>query len=240
MSKLVNIPGMKLEMLEKFGAGFIADFRFAPLNIITMVLVCMAGLILHLAVYPFRLSTVVTMVVVALAAVVFWGSGIFVTAPGGQMTEKGPAPAMAPAPEAPGEPPSMVTLDAEPLLRLEATLGEKNVYWLGEGVSIDLVFTNTGSEPVSITPFPPEIQIIRSDTGERVRLIPPGDTTAEISAYGITVNTMVWNQRDDSGARIEPGRYSVIVGGVTLQKADDTEEVQAGFGPVIELTIESP
>jgi regulator of protease activity HflC (stomatin/prohibitin superfamily) len=53
---------MKLDALERFATSFRADFRFAPLNIMILVVLSLAGLVIHLAVYPFRLETVITMI----------------------------------------------------------------------------------------------------------------------------------------------------------------------------------
>ncbi len=57
---------MSLGSLDKFATGFRADFRFGPLNIMILVLICLAGLFAQLALYPFRLSTVITMISAAL------------------------------------------------------------------------------------------------------------------------------------------------------------------------------
>jgi regulator of protease activity HflC (stomatin/prohibitin superfamily) len=63
---------MKLDMLERFATSFRADYRFAPVNIMIMVGICLAGLVAHLAVFPFRIEAVITMVGVAIGlAIVF-------------------------------------------------------------------------------------------------------------------------------------------------------------------------
>jgi regulator of protease activity HflC (stomatin/prohibitin superfamily) len=53
---------MKLDVLERFATSFRADFRFAPLNIMILVMLSVAGLIIHLEVYPFRIEAVITMI----------------------------------------------------------------------------------------------------------------------------------------------------------------------------------
>ncbi len=57
---------MKLDALEKFATSFRADYRFAPLNIMILVTVCLVGLSVQLTVFPFRLETVITMIGVAI------------------------------------------------------------------------------------------------------------------------------------------------------------------------------
>ncbi len=63
MAKLSQQIG--LDILERFAISFRADFRFAPINIAILVVMCMAGLVLHFALYPFDLDAVITMVAMA-------------------------------------------------------------------------------------------------------------------------------------------------------------------------------
>jgi hypothetical protein len=58
---------MKLDALERFATSFRADFRFAPLNIMILIAFCLLGLVIHLAVHPFRLGAVIAMVGTAIA-----------------------------------------------------------------------------------------------------------------------------------------------------------------------------
>ena len=74
-----------LSSLERFATSFQADFRFGPLNIMIAVGLCIAGLILHLIIYPFSLDVVISMVAVALILAVFirlsqiWEAAIILT-----------------------------------------------------------------------------------------------------------------------------------------------------------------
>jgi regulator of protease activity HflC (stomatin/prohibitin superfamily) len=58
--------------LERFSSSFRADFRFGPLNIMVLVGLCLAGLIVHLNVFPFRLQAVFTVVGAALALAIMY------------------------------------------------------------------------------------------------------------------------------------------------------------------------
>jgi regulator of protease activity HflC (stomatin/prohibitin superfamily) len=60
MSKLAS--SIKLDILEKFAVSFHADFRFAPINIAILVVMCMVGLVVHFTVHPFEIDAVITMV----------------------------------------------------------------------------------------------------------------------------------------------------------------------------------
>lgn len=55
-----------LGTLDRFATSFQADFRFGPLNIMIVVGICLLGLVVHLAVFPFQLNVVITMVGMAL------------------------------------------------------------------------------------------------------------------------------------------------------------------------------
>jgi regulator of protease activity HflC (stomatin/prohibitin superfamily) len=57
---------IKLMSLDQFATGFMADFRFGPLNIMILVCLCLAGLIVHLSMYEFHLPVVITMLGAAL------------------------------------------------------------------------------------------------------------------------------------------------------------------------------
>ncbi len=55
-----------LDALERVSTTFAADYRFGPLNILLLLLLCLAGLVVHLLVYPFRLGVVIEVLAVAL------------------------------------------------------------------------------------------------------------------------------------------------------------------------------
>jgi len=59
-------PKLRLDVLERFAISFRADFRFGPLNIMLLVLLCLGGLFMHLAVFPFQIEAVITMVALAI------------------------------------------------------------------------------------------------------------------------------------------------------------------------------
>ena len=69
MPKLVSL---NLGGLERFAASFQADFRFGPLNIMILVVICLIGLVVHLMVFPFYLQTVITMIGIALILSIFF------------------------------------------------------------------------------------------------------------------------------------------------------------------------
>ena len=188
---------------------------------------------------PIWRTATATVAVAVLAAVVFWGSGIFIQAPE-QTSEGGSAPATAPAPKVTPEGPPVAMLDSGAVLNLEPVVEETKVYITGEEIKIDLVFSNITSESVTVPSFPPVIQISRADTGVVVRSFEHGTERAELISSAKLGYTLVWDQLDDGGKQVEPGRYLIIVGDVSIQKGAEPREAQAGFGPVTEVIIQSP
>jgi len=63
--KIIGVFGA--EAPQRFSAGFAADFRFAPLNMLILLAVCLAGLTAHLATHAFSLEVVIDVLAVALS-----------------------------------------------------------------------------------------------------------------------------------------------------------------------------
>lgn len=61
----------KLKTLEQFATSFQADFRFSPLNIMVLIVLCLTGLGLHFCIFPFNLQVVVSIITVALGLSLF-------------------------------------------------------------------------------------------------------------------------------------------------------------------------
>jgi len=61
-----QVGSFSLGALEHFATSFRADFRFGPINVMALLAICLSALGVHLAVYPFELEVVTTMVAVAL------------------------------------------------------------------------------------------------------------------------------------------------------------------------------
>jgi regulator of protease activity HflC (stomatin/prohibitin superfamily) len=59
-----------LGALERFATSFRADYRFGPINITVLLVICLVGLSVHLAVYPFDIQVVLTMLGAALSLAV--------------------------------------------------------------------------------------------------------------------------------------------------------------------------
>jgi regulator of protease activity HflC (stomatin/prohibitin superfamily) len=63
---------MRFDGLERFAISSRADYRFAPLNIMILIALCLAGLVVHLVVKPFSLEAVITMIGSAIVLATFF------------------------------------------------------------------------------------------------------------------------------------------------------------------------
>jgi regulator of protease activity HflC (stomatin/prohibitin superfamily) len=62
-----NVSSFGTDALDRFSTTFAADYRFGPLNILLLLVLCLAGLGLHLALHAFDLGIVIDMLAVALS-----------------------------------------------------------------------------------------------------------------------------------------------------------------------------
>ena len=153
-----------------------------------------------------------TAVVIILAVGVLWGMGIFTQLP-------------APAPLAPRGIPPAPSPPPQPWLEIEAIplspIAYAPAFSLEEEVKILFVFKNVSSEPITVAPFLPRIEIRRRSTGELVRSFPEGSEQLDISPVETVEYTLVWDQKDDNGRQVAPGWCSVSVNDFTISKATE-------------------
>jgi len=175
---------------------------------------------------PVWRTATATVVVAVLAIVVLWGAGLFTQSPEQMVSREDTTPAMLTSPGA--------------ILELESIPSKTTAYPLGEEIKIELVFRNVSSESITLAPFPPAIQISRAENGELVRFLAEGHEKQEIPPSGTLNYPLVWNQLDDNGEEVEPGRYTIIVSDATSRKDTEAGETYLGFGLSIDLIIQPP
>lgn len=94
----------------------------------------------------------------------------------------------------------------------------------GEDVQVDLSFPNQAPETRIMSPFPPDISIIKlpniTPPDIVVRIYPASGANVEIPPGGTMSYTLDWDQKDDSGQQVAPGWYGVEVT-VASRKATD-------------------
>jgi hypothetical protein len=85
----------------------------------------------------------------------------------------------------------------------------------GKEVKIDLSFYNQAPETRVMSPFPPDISIIKlpniTPPDELVRTYPASGGEVEIPPGGTTAYTLDWDQKDDGGQQVAPGWYGIEV-----------------------------
>lgn len=111
-------------------------------------------------------------------------------------------------------------------------------YLPGEGVDIEFSFTNTGTEPITVSPFPPKIQIMLPRPYDVVRSFASGTQELVVEPGDRAIYNLTWDQRDDNGNHVSPGWYYVDIKGVTATRG--TRTTQWSFGTVTKLLIQFP
>jgi len=186
-----------------------------------------------------RAVTTTALVIILAAVGVFWYIGGI-----GQPPPPAPAPAPipTPAPMPPKAPPPRppqpsLELEAIPLSPIEYAPG---IFLLGEEVKIEFRFSNASSEPITVAPFPPEIEIVRPKTDEVVRSFSEGSEQLDISPVETVEYTLTWDQYNDDGKQVVPGWYYVNVKGITVSKVTEPTRTGMSFGTITKLLIQFP
>lgn len=123
--------------------------------------------------------------------------------PAPEPTEPIPAPIPEPEPEPAPEPPP------PDLIAVEFTAQPTQpAYLSGEEVAVELAVTNSSSETVYLTPFPPEIRITSEDLGT-VWASRSGEDRLTIEMGDTATYHLSWNQRDDRGVAVPAGEYRI-------------------------------
>jgi hypothetical protein len=175
-------------------------------------------------------GVVVAVIVTAVSLSVMWRAGVFIpfptaappapTAPTTPTTPTVPSPPTAPTtPTTPTAPiaPAETTVPAFELVELSAA-PLQTAYTEGAEVSITLTVTNHGSDTISLSPFPPEIDITTQDR-EMVWEMSGGGEELSIEAGNSETYYFTWNQRDKANNAVAGGEYTVTF--MTYLRKDD-------------------
>jgi len=148
-----------------------------------------------------------------------------------------PAPAPTPTPTPMPTPPPAPVPKPLPTLQVSA-IPTQDSYLPGEEVDIEFSFTNTDSEPITVTPFPPEIHIMLPRPYETVRSFASGEQELILKPGERMTYNLTWDQRDENEKQVTPGWYYVDVKDITATR--DTWTTQWSFGTVAKLLIRFP
>ena len=158
-------------------------------------------------------ATAALVVVLALVGTVwFWGRVSLPEAPApAPVPTPTPTPTPTPAPSpAPTPAPIPTSPVANPFLDLTVT-PYKDAYLPGEPVSVELSLVNVSSEPIIMSPYPPEIELILSRPEEVVQTFAAGSGEVELEPGEKVTYTLAWNQRNSKGQLVAPGYYNLNI-----------------------------
>ncbi len=181
---------------------------------------------------PGRVAAATAAVFILVIAVVVWQyGGISET----EAPPPTPAPAPAPTPEpepTPTAPPTVIERPPGPAdrpLRV-TTVPEEDYYLPGQTIKIGIGFANIGPEAITLSQFPPEIRLL-SRAGEMVRLFGARAEELHLEPGATATYNLTWDQQDDSGKQVSPGRYLVDVKNVHyVRGGSPSRAVRANFG----------
>lgn len=170
-----------------------------------------------------RLALVSTFVVIAAVGLV-WRAGLLSMLPGqpaagtpaGVVSDNGLVPPAAPAA---GEPAALMAPQGEEdasqearamtPLAVQGYVAPTNTY--GDRIVVSLLFSNSGTEGMMLSPFPPEVSIRDVANEQTVYTFAPGTSQLALSSMESTTYDISWDQRDNDGAQVLPGTYAVDV-----------------------------
>jgi hypothetical protein len=127
--------------------------------------------------------------------------------------------------------------DVPRLLDVQVTTA-REVYLEGEDVSIQLSVTNLGDGELALGPFPPAVELVPVGRDDSARELPGGGDEAVLAPGERRSATVTWNQLDEAGKPVPPGRHAVRFnlrmneGGMTWRsnpEPDGGETVVVGY-----------
>jgi hypothetical protein len=187
------------------------------------------GLRRILASKTWQVATVTAAVVVIAVVAAVWQFGGVGQAP--PIPEPTPTPTPSPTPP----PPMPAPL---PALQVSA-VPSQNSYLPGEKIDIEFSFSNTDTdELITVTPFPPEIQIMSPRPYEVVRSFAYGEQELKLEPGERMTYNLTWDQLDDNEKQVAPGWYYVDVNEITATRA--SRMTQWSFGTIAKLLIRYP
>jgi hypothetical protein len=188
-----------------------------------------------------QVATVTAAVVVIAVVAAIWQFGGVGQAP----PVPAPAPAPAPAPEptptptpAPTPSPALpVPMPAPPPPFEVSVVPEEAHYLPGEPVAIELSISNVSSEVITMSPYPPEIQVTLGLDYNNVLFSQTGGTQSlEIKPDETVSVDFSWDQRDSAGEQVPPGWYNIRSGEITVRQGDS----RITFTPGTRVLIQYP
>jgi len=119
-------------------------------------------------------------------------------------------------------------------------LPEVDYYLPVETIKIEIDFVNIGPDTITLNQFPPEIWIV-SRADEMVRLFGAGAEELHLEPGATKTYNLTWDQRDENGKLVSPGRYHIDIKNVYyLRGGDPVRATRANFGDIARICIQYP
>jgi len=189
-------------------------------------------------------QTVTAVIVIVIAAGIVWSTGVFEMRHAEVLTTAGnsnqvfsetarPAPASLPpafgtqpdSVQSPGVFKAAVSPPTSPEINPEAVTSsslvaeiflDKEAFLPQETVTIKVVVRNKSEEPVYIARFPPEVMLVKEETGEVIYVFKSGEQTITLDPHQEIDFSIFWDQKTEDGKDAGGGRYVIKIAGLTL------------------------
>ena len=93
-----------------------------------------------------------------------------------------------------------------------SAIPEQATYIVGKPINIEFRFSNTDTEPITISPFPPDIKIVASYSAVpdiSVRSFAGGEGEVTLGSKESKTYNFTWDQQDDNKKQVSPGLYYI-------------------------------
>lgn len=164
------------------------------------------------------------LLLVVIAGGVMWGSGVFTqtatpTPPSGIALTPRPGPARPP-----------LEMSASPA---------KTGHLPGETITIEFTFRNSGTGPITLRPFPPEIRVMQPWPHEAARAFGAGSGERALQPGETATHALAWDQLDAGGRQVVPGYYFVDVNDIYIE-GTEVGTMRISSGTIARVLIQFP
>ena len=197
---------------------------------------------------PVWSAVTAAILVVALALSVLWGTGVFTgvrqaSAPAfapesAQKNLTGlPTPSPTPVPPVPTPTPSPAPRPAPPPPFMANVVPEETSYLPGEKIAARLSLTNTSAEVISISSYPPQVQVTpRFNPDQVLFALAGGAQSLDIKPKDTMTFDFTWEQKDSEGKQVPPGWYNIIFYDMNVSQGGN----RITMNPVARVLIQYP
>lgn len=186
-----------------------------------------------------QVATVTAAVVVIAVVAAIWQFGGVGQAPPVPVPAPAPAPepTPTPTPEPTPSPAPPAPMPAPPPPFERNVVPEEAHYLLGEPVEVKLSITNTSSDTIVMSTYPPEIRVTPWQDHDQVLSSRAGGTQPlEIRPGDTIVMEFTWDQKDKEGTQVSPGWYAVTFKDINITQGDR----RTTFNPTARVLIQYP